>query len=199
VVPSFSPYAVLLLNNTRPDSVSIINGITRAKIPSTDYSVNAATGVINFNSSYANQRVVVTYQPRLEWQLFARPLADNIELTVTVGREPKQVFNLGASGTVNSLTVQTFSSSDVDQIHVTARRADGTEGAFTVQLGDWTPRGTQTSAIRYTILTGATQDYNWASSGLLFKAMWPTIELLKARLDGDSLFARYLDNGRMLI
>lgn len=199
VVPSFSPYAVLLLNNIRPDSVSIINGITRARIPSTDYSVNAVTGVISFNSSYANQKVVITYQPRLEWQLFARPLADNIELTVTIGREPRQVFNLGASGTANSLTVQTFSSSDVDQIHVTARRADGTEGPFTVQLGDWTPRGTQTSAIRYTLLTGATQDYNWASSGLLFKAMWPTIELLKARLDGDSLFARYLDNGRMLI
>jgi hypothetical protein len=199
VVTTFSPYAVLLLNNIRPDSVSIINGVTRAVIPSTEYSVNPTTGIISFNSSYASQKVVITYQPRLEWQLFVRPLADNIELTVTIGRESKQVFNLGAANTASNLTIQTFSSSDVDQIHVTARRADGTEGPFTVLLGDWTPRGTQTSAIRYTLITGATQDYNWASSGLLLKAMWPTIELLRARLDGDSLFSRYLDNGRMLI
>lgn len=198
VVPIFSPYTVLLTSNIRNDSVSVIHGITKALIPSSDYSVNESTGNISFNSAYASQPVIITYQPRLEWQVQVKPLADNIELTIKIGREPKQVFNLGASGTSSNLTVQTFSSSDVDQIHITARRVDGTSGPFTVLLGDWTPRGTQTSAIRYSLLTGASQDYNWASSGLLFKAMWPSIELLKARLDGDSLFARYLDNGRML-
>ena len=30
------------------------------------------------------------------------------------------------------------------------------------------------------------------------KPLWPVLELLRARLDGDSLFARFLDNGRML-
>ena len=199
VVPTFSPYAVLLTTNIRPDSVTVLNGITKATIPSTDFTVNGATGNVSFNAAYASQQVIITYQPRLEWQLFARPSADNIELTVTVGREAKQVFALGPTGSSNTLAVQTFTSSDVDQIHVTARKSDDSSGPFTVMLGDWSARGTKTAAVRYTLSTASNLDYDWVSSGLLIKAMWPTIELLKARMDGESIFARYLDNGRILL
>ena len=199
VVPTFSPFAVLLTTNIRSDSVVALHGITKAQIPSSDFTVNPATGVISFAAAYASQPVIITYQPRLEWQLFARPSVDNVELTVAVGREAKQVFSLGPAGSANTLTTQTFTSNDVDQFHVTARRADDSPGPFTVMLGDWTARGTKTAAVRYTISTGAGLDYDWASSGLLLKAMWPTIELLKARVDGDSIFARYLDNGRLVL
>lgn len=198
-VPSFPPYAVLLSSNIRPDSATIIHAITRAQIPSTDYTVNSATGVVSFVAAYANQPVVVTYQPRLEWQLFARPSVDNVELTVTIGREPKQVFTLGAAGSANTLIIQTIGAADVDQIHVTARRQNDGAGPFIVELGDWTPRGSQTAAVRYVISTASDLDYQWASSGLMFKVMWPTIDLLRARLDGESLFARYLDNGRLVL
>jgi hypothetical protein len=199
VVPTFSPYAVLLTTNIRPDSVTVLNGITKATIPSTDFTVNGATGNVSFNAAYASQQVIITYQPRLEWQLFAKPSADNVELTVTVGREAKQVFALGPTGSSNTLSIQTFTSSDVDQIHVTARKSDDSSGPFTVMLGDWSARGTKTAAVRYTLSTASNLDYDWVSSGLLIKAMWPTIELLKARMDGESIFARYLDNGRILL
>jgi hypothetical protein len=199
VVPSFSPYAVLLSSNLVADTVEVIHGLTKATIPSTDYTVNPTTGVVSFAAAYASQPVVITYQPRLEWQLSARANVSNVELVVTVGSEPKQTFNLGAAGTMNTLTIQTLTSTDIDAIHVTARVADDSQVPFIVELGDWVPRGRQTSAVRYTITTAANRDYDWASSGLLFKVCWPTIELLKARLDGESLFARYLDNGRLVL
>jgi hypothetical protein len=68
-----------------------------------------------------------------------------------------------------------------------------------VKFGEFVPRGSRVAALRYSISTSAYEDYNWASSGLLLKAMWPTLELLRARLDGSSILSRYLDNGRMLV
>lgn len=198
-VASFPPYAVLLTTNIRSAGTSVIDALTRAQIPEADYSINEATGAVSFGAAYAGRAVVITYQPRLEWQLFARALEDNIELTVTTGREPKQVFNLGPAGTPHVLTVQTLSSNDLDQLHITARRQNDGAGPFVVELGDWTPRGPQTAAVRYVISTDADLDYEWAASGLLFKAIWPNLEILRARLDGESLFAQYLDNGRLVL
>lgn len=197
-VPLFSPYAVLLLSRIVSGSLTVVEAATKAEIPSTDYSLNETTGALSFDSAWAGQAVIVTYRPRMEWQLFTRPSVDDIELTVVVGREAKQVFTLGAANTPTILTIKAETSEEVDQLHITARRSDDGGGAFTVELGDWQPRGPLTAVVRYTITTGAEVDYDWAASGLLIKPLWPTLELLKARLDGDGHFARYLDNGRIL-
>lgn len=199
VVPAFAPYAVLLLSHIVPNSVVVLDEVTKAVIPSTDYTVNEDTGTISFTAAHASEGVIITYRPRIEWQVFARPSVDNVELTITVGREPKQVFTLGAAGSSNILTVQVNSSDAIDQLHVTARKADDSGGAYKVEMGDWQQRGSTCAAIRYTLTTGADVDYDWASSGLLVKPLWPTLELLRARLDGESLFARFLNNGRMLL
>lgn len=199
VVPAFSPYQVNLLNKVLPGSVTVFDAISKAVIPSTDYTVNDIAGTVSFIAAHASTSVIVEYRPRIEWQLQARANVDDIELTITIGQEIKQVFNLGPANTNNILTVEVLSDVGIDQIHVTGRRVDDAGGPFTILLGDWTPRGGITGAIRYVITTAATVDYDWASSGLIFKGLWPTIELLRARLDGSSIFARYLDNGRMLV
>jgi hypothetical protein len=199
VVPSFAPYRVLLLSRIFPDSVVVINSTTKAVIPDTDYTVDNTAGHIDFAATHASQPVIVTYRPRLEWQIRAEADVDDVEVVVKVGSEDKQVFTLPTAGIASTLTVQVSTDVEIDQLHITARRADDSPGPITVQLGDWQPRGGITSAIRYTLTTGAEIDYDWSSSGLLFKPLWPTIELLRARLDGESIFARFLDNGRMLV
>lgn len=196
-VPMFSPYLVLLNSNIFPE-ITVVESLTKADVPSSGYTVTTSSGNVYFDPSYAGSQVTVSYRPRLEWRLAAIPSVDDVELTVVVGDEPKQVFNLGLATTTTVCVIQTTSSTDIDKIHVTARRSDDSGGAFIVELGDWVPRGSTTGALRYTLLTGATVDYDWASSGLLLKSIWPNLELLKARLDGDSIFAQYLDNGRML-
>ena len=198
-VPAFSPYQVNLLNKVLPGSVTVFDAVSKAIIPATDYTVNNVLGTVSFISARASTPVIVNYRPRIEWQIPARADVDNVELTITVGREAKQVFNLGLANTTSTLTVEVLTGVSIDQLHVTARRADDTGGPFTVSLGGWQPRGGVTGAIRYVITTAAEDDYDWASSGLMFKPLWPTIELLRARLDGSSIFARYLDNGRMLV
>lgn len=198
IVPLFAPYTVLLQDRIIGSSVVVVDAITKAVIPSTDYVVDETLGTLAFVFARAGSLIDVTFEPRLEWQVLATPSEDNLQMCFVVGRETKQVFNLGPAGLGNILTIEATGDEDIDQLHVTARRLDDSGGNFIIQLGDWQPRGSLTAAIRYTIATGADVDYDWASSGLLVKAMWPTIELLRARLDGDSLFARYLDNGRML-
>ncbi len=198
-VPSFSPYQVNLLNKVLPGSVAVYDAVSKAAVPVGDYTVNDLLGTVSFVAAWASVSVIIYYRPRIEWQIPARADADNIELTVTVGREAKQVFNLGLANTNNILTVEVLTDISIDQLHVTGRRVDDSDGPFTVFLGDWQPRGGVTGAIRYVLTTAAEVDYDFASSGLLFKSLWPTIELLRARLDGASIFARYLDNGRMLV
>jgi len=199
VVPSFAPYSVLLLSRILPGSVSVKDGITKANIPDTSYTVDEDAGTISFTSMDASRSVIITYRPRLEWQVLAIADEDDVELVVKLGREEKQVFNLPTAGASQILTIRAETDEPIDAIHVTSRRANDAGGAFIVQMGDWQPRGGVTSAIRYTLTTAAEIDYDWASSGLLFKPMWPTIELLRARLDGESIFSRSLDNGRMLV
>jgi len=199
VVPGFAPYRVLLFSRIVDGSVRVQNATTRAEIPSTDYTINSAAGTIDFLAAYANAPVLITYRPRLEWQLSAIADVDDVEVCVKVGNEDKQVFTLATAGVSQILTIEANEDEPVDQLHITIRRADDSAGAFTVKFGDWQPRGGITSAIRYTLTTGAEIDYDWASSGLIFKPLWPTIELLRARLDGDSILSRYLDNGRMLV
>jgi hypothetical protein len=178
---------------TAPLTVSGMSGGTDV-----GYTVDDTAGTLSFAAQYANQPVVITYRPRLEWQLTAEADVDDVEIVIKIGNEDKIVFTLTA-GVKTTLTVPVNTDAEVDQIHVTARKADDSPGPFIVQFGDWQPRGRITSAIRYTLTTGADIDYDWASSGLLLKALWPNLELLRARLDGESIFSRYLDNGRMLV
>ena len=199
VVPGFAPYQVNLLSRIRPGSVRVFNTLTRAEIPSTDYTVNDTLGILQFLPIWAGTGISVVYRPRVEWQIVCNPSVDNVEVTVVVGREPKQVFPLGLAGVSTIITVKSETSDEIDQLHITARRADDSPGAFIVQVGDWQPRGSITAALRYSIVTGATVDYDWASSGLLMKPLWPHLALLKARLDGSSILSRYFDNGRMLL
>ena len=199
VVPSFAPYLVLLLSRIVAGSVVVKDRLTKAVIPETDYTVDYDAGNISFTAGHASQAVAVTYRPRLEWQVSAVADADDVQIVVKLGEEEKQVFNLPSAGVAQILTIRAETETEIDAIHVTARRADDSGGAFIVQMGDWQPRGGVTSALRYTLTTAAEVDYDWASSGLLLKPMWPTIELLRARLDGESIFSRYLDNGRMLV
>ena len=199
VVPGFAPYRVLLLKRIVEDSVVVKVASTRAVIPSTDYVVDGDAGTVDFISAWSSQAVVITYRPRLEWQVTATPSEDNVEVCIKVGNEDKQVYSLTTADVSQTLDVRTSGDTPLDQIHVTLRRADDSAGPITVKFGDWQPRGGVTSAIRYTLTTSADVDYDWASSGLLFKPLWPTIELLRARLDGESIFSRYLDNGRMLV
>lgn len=195
VVPSVAPYAVLLSSNLNTSSLKVRHGLTRAEIPATSYSVDPDLGSVSFDSSLASQPVVITFQPQLEWTLFAMANADDIELVVTLGQEGKQTFDLGPAGSPNRLKVIT-SSTELDSIHITARRKNGNTGAFAVSLGDWTPRGTQPSCIRYTLSTGADRDHDWSSSGLMLKSMWPCLNLLKATLDQN--IAATLDGGRQI-
>lgn len=199
VVPAFAPYQVLLLSRSIPGSVVVKNQLTKAVIPESDYTVDSTAGTVAFDAAYASQPVIITYRPLLEWQVVAVADVDNVEVVVKLGEEDKQVFTLPTAGTSQILTIRAETEASIDAIHVTARRADDSPGPFTVQMGDWQPRGGVTSAIRYTLTTAADVDYDWASSGLLLKPMWPALELLRARLDGESIFSRYLDNGRMLV
>jgi hypothetical protein len=199
VVPAFAPHLVLLLSRIVPDTVVVKDQLTKAVIPETDYTVDYDAGTISFLASYANQGVSVTYRPRLEWQVSAVADVDDVEIVVKIGQEEKQVYTLATAGVSQILTIRANGDTPIDSIHVTARKADDSGGAYIVQMGDWQPRGGVTSAMKYTLTTAADVDYDWASSGLLLKPMWPTIELLRARLDGESIFSRYLDNGRMLV
>lgn len=198
VVPSFSPYAVLL-NTEITSDVSVFSSVTKAKIPSTDFTVNTTTGAVTFLSLYASTPVVIRYRPRLSWRTLVRPSEPGLELVVVVGDGVKQVFTLGAAGVVQTIAISTSNSVDVDAIHVTARRASDAAGAFKVEMGDWVPNMTVTAAIRYSIFTGATLDFDWAASGLMLKAIWPNLSLVRARLDGESIFTNYLDSGKMLL
>lgn len=199
VVPGFSPFLVILLNRIVPGTVVVKDELTKAVIPDTEYTIDDDAGTISFDSSHASRPVIITYRPRLEWQVLAIADEDDVEVVVTLGREDKQIFNLPAAGVSQILTIRANTDDPIEAIHVTARRADDSGGAFILQMGDWQPRGGVTSAMRYTLTTAADVDYDWASSGLILKPMWPTIELLRARLDGESIFSRYLDNGRMLV
>lgn len=198
-VPGFAPYQVLLLNKVLPGSVTVFDSVTKAVIPDTDYTVNDVAGTVYFIASRASTPVIIIYRPRIEWQIQMFADVDDVEVTITVGREAKQVFNLGPANTPQTLTVEVLSDANIDQLHVTARRADDAPGPFIVRVGEWQPRGGITAAVRYVITTAADVDYDWASSGMILKPLWPNIELLRARLDGSSIFARYLDNGRMLV
>lgn len=199
VVPGFAPYAVLLAPRLVPGSVVVLNGTTKAVIPATDYVVDDVAGTVSFLAAWASSPVIITFRPRLEWQALVIPSEAGLELVVTVGAEPKQIYALGAAGSANTVFVTTTTSADIDRIHVTVRRVSDAAGAFTVQMGDWQPRGSATGAIRYTLSTVADQDYDFCSSGLLVKPLWPALELLRARLDGASILSKYLDNGRILV
>jgi hypothetical protein len=199
VVPGFAPYAVLLSPRLVPGSVVVLDGTTKAVIPATEYTVDDVAGTVSFLVAWASTPVIVTFRPRLEWQTLVIPSEAGLELVVVVGTEAQQVFPLGAAGSINTLFITTTTSADIDQLHVTVRRASDAPGAFTVQMGDWQPRGSATGAVRYTLTTVADADYAWCSSGLIVKAMWPALELLRARLDGASILSRYLDNGRLLV
>lgn len=196
-VPGFAPYAVLLLSRIVSGSVVVKDANTKAVIPDTDYIVDESAGTVSFIAARASTPVVITYRPKLEWQVIANA-DDDIELCVTVGNEPKQIYNLSA-GVPQTLTIRVETEEQISQIHITARRADDSAGPFSVKFSDFTPRSGVTSAIRYTISTSAEIDYDWASSGLLIKPIWANLELLRGRLDGESTFSRYLDNGRMLV
>jgi len=198
VVPSFSPYAVLL-NTEITSDVSVFSSVTKAEIPPTDFTVDTATGTVTFLSAYASAPVVIRYRPRLSWRTLVRPSEAGLELVVVVGDGVKQVFTLGAANVVQMIAISTSNSVDVDAIHVTARRTNDGAGAFKVEMGDWVPNMTVTVAIRYSIFTGATLDFDWAASGLMLKAMWPNLSLVRARLDGESIFTNYLDSGKMLL
>lgn len=193
-VPGAAGNVPITQGGTAPLTVSGMSGGTDPF-----YTVDDTAGTVNFDSTYASVPVLITYRPRLEWQITARADVDDVEICVKVGDDVKQCFTLTTANVSQVLTIQADSADDIDQLHITARRADDSAGAFTVQFGDWQPRGGITAAIRYTLTTAADIDYDWASSGLIFKPLWPTIELLRARLDGDSIFSRYLDNGRMLV
>jgi hypothetical protein len=163
------------------------------------YVVDGTAGHVDFTATYASQPVTITYRPLLEWQILAEADDDDVEICVKVGNEDKQLFTLTTANVSQLLTIQVDEEEEIHQIHVTARRADDSSGAFTVKFGDWQPRGSVTSAIRYTLSTGAEVDYDWCSSGIIFKPLWPTIELLRARLDGDSILSKYLDSGKMFV
>lgn len=199
VVPGFAPYAVLLAPRLVPGSVVVLNGTTKETIPASQYTVDDVAGTVSFLAAWASTPVIITSRPRLEWQTLVIPSEAGLELVVTVGAEAKQVFPLGAAGSTNIVFITTTTSADIHQLHVTARRASDAAGPFTVQMSDWQPRGSATGAIRYTLTTMANEDYNWCSSGLLVKPLWPALELLRARLDGASILSKYLDNGRLLV
>ena len=198
-VPAFAPYQVLLMPGIITDSVTVKNAITGEVIPATDYVVDDVVGTVQFLAAYASQPVIVDYRPRMEWTILVTPDAANIEMCVKVGNEPLQTHLLGAANVPTTVTIPVTTAEDIDSIHITTRKADDSVGTFTVQLGDLQPRGGITSIIQYIIATDATRDFDWASSGLILKPVWPTLELLRARLDGESQLSRYLDNGRMLV
>lgn len=198
-VPAFSPYAVLLQPNLLPNSVTVVNELTGSLVPTSLYTVNNLTGAVAFDSSLASQQVVVTYRPRLAWQISVRPSEPGLELSIKLGEEALQVFPLGAAGIVQTITVQTTTAVDLSAIHIATRRTSGTSGSHTVEVGDWRPTGSGTAVVRYTYATGATVDYDHAASGLLLKPLWPHLGLLRARLDGTSALANYLDTGKLLV
>jgi hypothetical protein len=195
----FSPYRVLLSGEVVPGSVVCYERATHRQIPGTDFVADPLTGNVDFVAGRAGLDIVVTYRPRLAWRLSVRPSEPGLELCVTVGRETKQVYALGAAGMLQTVAIEVLSETPVDQLNLTVRRANDVAGPFVLELGDWRTNVSTVGGIRYTITSGATQDYDWASSGMLVKPLWPCIELLRARLDGTSLLARYLDSGKMLI
>lgn len=198
VVPSFSPYQVNL-GSRLGSNLTVFDNVTKDRIASSLYSVDTEAGTVSFDPSLASTQVVIRYQPRLSWRMTVRPSVDDIELCVKLGGDEKMVFTLGPAGTTQSLSFSTVDTTAVDSVHITARRVDDGSGPFKVDVGDITPAGTQTSAFRYTVSTGADEDYDWASSGLLMKAMWPNLDLVRARLDGDTTAAALLDAGKILL
>lgn len=196
VVPLFAPYRVLLQSRSVPGSVDVRDE-DGAVIPAADYVVNEETGNLDFVLARAGTRVTVVYRPLLEWTFTAR-CAEAVEVCVRLGNEPLQTFAL-AAGVPATCRVQAISGDNVEDIHITARRASDAAGRFTVSMSAWTPRGPRAYAFRYSLSTGATVDYDWSSSALLLKPLWPNLSILAARLDGASILERNLDNGRLLL
>ena len=197
-VPSFSPYRVILFDSIVPGSVVVLDS-TGQEVPSADYTVDSSLGHIDFVATRASSSVFITYQPRISWSVGVIPDDDGLEICFKVGLEAKQVFPLGAKGVYQTIKVDVLGSSDIGELNVTVRRQDDSQSPFQVRMADWQPRGEATAAIRYTISTSAVRDYDWASSGLIVKSIWPNIDLLRAKLDGTSTLSRFLDSGKMVI
>ena len=197
VVPLFAPYRVLLNTDVIPElSVRLEDG---SLVDPTLYSVDPAIGNVDFSASLSGTAVQVTYRPRLSWATVVVPSEANLEMVVRFGNEAKVVVPLGAANTPQVVTLPVQTDSPVFDVHITVRRPDDSGGAFSVALSDWTPRGRHTAAIRYIISTSADVDYEWLASGMIVKPLWPTLDLLRARLDGEGTLAQALDNGRMLL
>ncbi len=199
IVPGFAPYQVLLSPGVLADSISVENDADGSTIPDTDYTVDTVAGTISFSATYVSVPVRVTYRPQMQWQFSLIPSEADLIACVKIGSETLQEFPLGAAGVPTSITVLVNTDTEIDAIHITAQRDGLAPGRFAVKMADWQPRGSTTAAIRYTLTTSAQQDFDWASSGLILKPMWPTLELLRAKLDGTSTLSHYLNNGRMLV
>lgn len=195
-VPSFAPYRVLLNNSILP-VLEVRRLDDNQIIPASSYTVDTTNGYVDFDSSFASTGVFIVSRPRLSWQTVVTPSEAGLEMSVRLGDEEPLVFLLGAAGVQQVLNLAVLTSETINQIHIAVRRADDSPGPFTVAIGDLSPRGRRTAALRYIIATDAIVDYEWSSSGLILKPMWHNIDLLRARLD-DSV-PQSLNNGRLLL
>jgi hypothetical protein len=197
-VPTFAPYRLLLNNDILPTVV--VRLVSGAVVPTSQYTVNTTNGNVDFVSAMAGTPVIVDFAPRSTWLTTVTPSEDGLELTIVVGRAAKVVIPLGAAGVPQPVKIAAQDENNIDQIHIAVRRASGENGPFVCEVGDLIPATRSTAAVRYAVVTTADYDYDWACSGLLVKPLWPNIDLLRARLDGDTIggHLNYLDNGRFL-
>lgn len=198
-VPGFAPYQILLSPGILPGSVSVENDADGSVIPETDYTVDNVAGTISFIAAYVGVAMRVTYRPQTQWQFQVIPSEDDLVFNVKIADEATQTFALGPANVPQTLTVVVTGSDEIDSIHIAGRRDDLSAGRFAIKMTDWQPRGSTTAALQYTLTTGSIRDFDWASSGLILKPMWPTLELLRAKLDSSTPLSHYLDNGRMLV
>lgn len=163
-----------------------------------NYTFYPDTGQITFAGEWSGQEIRVHHRPRLDWNMTVESDVGDIEVSVKVGEQDLQVFHVQSPGIQYSLNILTDDDKPISDIHVTARRVDGSVEPFSVKLSDWQQRGSGVQAIRYWILSDAKRDYGWASSGLLAKSLWYNIDILRPFLDGDGSLAKRLDHGFLL-
>ena len=97
---------------------------------------------------------------------------------------PVAVTFMGMGGTVRK------AGEDATRIELVWRGTPGSK----VEIGDWSTNGARVRSLKYTVVSSLTGGYQWATTGVLIKPLFLSIDNLRTTLDRDSY-----NNGSILL
>ncbi len=95
-----------------------------------------------------------------------------------------QDYNLVA-GVASTISVTLAPTDDpIERFDILLKSTAGSE----IQMGDWNIRGARVSALQHSYVAHVMGDYNFASSGLMVKPLFHSLEDLRVRYDNGDVF-----------